>query len=59
MNDVVTVEDALSTRAQKEQAKQADLPLYASRVKVHPKNVSGIFRRLKWAVLILLDNSLA
>ena len=54
MNDVVTVEDALSTRAQKEQAKKADLPLYASRVKVHPKNVSGIFRRLKWAVLILL-----
>ena len=54
MNDVVTVEDALSTRAQKEQAQQAGQPMYASRVKVHPKDVSGVFRRLKWAVLILL-----
>ena len=57
MNDVVAVEDALSTRAQKEQARQAaqaGLPMYASRVKVHPKQIAGVFRRLKWAVLILL-----
>ena len=54
MNDVVTVEDALSTRAQKEQAQEAGLPMYASRVKVHPKEIGGVFRRLKWAVLIAL-----
>jgi cytochrome c oxidase accessory protein FixG len=28
--------------------------LYASRVKIHPKDVSGLFRRLKWAALIIL-----
>ena len=57
MDDVVTIEEALSTRAQKEQARQAEQagqPMYASRVKVHPKDVSGTFRRLKWAVLIVL-----
>jgi len=57
MNDVVTVEDALSTRAQKERARQAvqaGQSMYASRVKVHPKQIAGTFRRLKWAVLIVL-----
>jgi cytochrome c oxidase accessory protein FixG len=39
-------DDALSTRVQK-----ASLPLYASRIKVYPKAVSGLFRRIKWAVL--------
>ena len=28
--------------------------LYASRVKIQPKSVSGTFRRLKWAMLIVL-----
>ncbi|HJS32655.1 MAG TPA: cytochrome c oxidase accessory protein CcoG, partial [Alphaproteobacteria bacterium] len=27
------------------------MPLYASRIKVYPKQVSGYFRRIKWAVL--------
>ena len=48
MNDMVTVEDAVSTKVQKEQ------PLYADRIRVYPKKVSGIFRRVKWYVLILL-----
>ena len=29
-------------------------PLYADRVKVYPQRVSGLFRRIKWAVLIAL-----
>ncbi|MCB1380254.1 MAG: cytochrome c oxidase accessory protein CcoG, partial [Alphaproteobacteria bacterium] len=28
--------------------------LYASRVKIQPKDVSGTFRRLKWALLTVL-----
>ncbi len=28
-------------------------PLYASRVKVYPKLVHGIFRRLKWLVMVV------
>ncbi len=57
MDDLVAVEDALSTRAQKERAREAvqtGQSLYASRVKVHPKKISGTFRRLKWTVLIVL-----
>ncbi|MFM7344295.1 MAG: cytochrome c oxidase accessory protein CcoG [Tagaea sp.] len=42
----VAIEDARSVAAQKK-----ELPLYVSRIKVHPKDVSGTFRRLKWAVL--------
>ena len=42
----VPAEDARSVRAQK-----AELPVYASRIKVYPKSVRGTFRRLKWAVL--------
>lgn len=30
-----------------------DQPLYANRQKVYPKAVSGLVRRIKWAVLIL------
>ncbi|MCG8545867.1 MAG: cytochrome c oxidase accessory protein CcoG [Alphaproteobacteria bacterium] len=45
----IPLEDAESVRSQKEQ-----LPLYAPRVKVFPKRVSGIFRHLKWAALIVL-----
>lgn len=29
-------------------------PLYASRVKIHPQNIKGTFRRLKWWVLGIL-----
>ena len=39
-------DDAISTRVQK-----ASLPLYADRIKVYPKAVAGLFRRVKWAVL--------
>ena len=48
MSDTVQIEDALSVEAQKQQ------PLYAGRVQVYPKRVSGFFRRLKWAGLIVL-----
>jgi cytochrome c oxidase accessory protein FixG len=44
----VPVEDAVSTKVQK-----AESPLYVSRIKVHPKDVKGLYRRLKWAVLVL------
>ncbi len=39
-------EDVLSRDEQKQQ------PLYAGRVQVHPKAVSGSVRRIKWAILI-------
>ena len=42
----VAVDDAVSTKVQK-----AAQPLYASRIKVHPKSVSGPFRTIKWTVL--------
>jgi hypothetical protein len=48
MTETAQIEEALSVRAQKEQ------PLYAGRVQVYPKSVAGIFRRLKWAVLVAL-----
>ena len=48
MNEVVQVEDALSTRAQKES------PLYADRVRVYPKRVWGTFRRVKWIALSIM-----
>ncbi|MGI9433576.1 MAG: cytochrome c oxidase accessory protein CcoG [Geminicoccaceae bacterium] len=44
----VTVEDARSFKELKE------TPLYADRVPIYPKSVRGLFRRIKWAVLILL-----
>jgi cytochrome c oxidase accessory protein FixG len=31
-----------------------DAPLYAERAKVYPKRVRGLFRRIKWAALIVL-----
>lgn len=40
-----------STKAQLQNT-GPDAPLYADRVKVYPKAVSGPFRRAKWAVLI-------
>ncbi len=48
MSEVVEVHDALS------RAEQKASPLYAGRVKVYPKAVSGTFRRIKWAALIVL-----
>ena len=45
----VQVEAAESVRAQREK-----LSLYAPRVKVFPKKVSGTIRRAKWAVLVVL-----
>ena len=32
---------------------RAEQPLYANRIKVYPRRVSGTYRRLKWAVLAL------
>jgi cytochrome c oxidase accessory protein FixG len=48
MSQTVQVEDALSREKQKAQ------PLYAGRVQVYPKRVSGLFRRLKWTALTVL-----
>ncbi|MBT4045235.1 MAG: cytochrome c oxidase accessory protein CcoG, partial [Rhodospirillaceae bacterium] len=31
-----------------------DEVLYASRVKIHPQKISGLFRQLKWAALGIL-----
>ena len=39
-------DDAVSTKVQK-----ASIPLYANRIKVYPKAVAGVFRRIKWAIL--------
>ncbi len=44
----VTVEDVRSRRQYKSD------PLYVGRVPVHPKRVDGTFRRIKWAVLVVL-----
>ncbi len=44
----VATEDARSFKEQKED------PLYASRVQIYPKVVKGLFRRIKWAVLLVL-----
>ncbi|MBI3707652.1 MAG: 4Fe-4S binding protein, partial [Proteobacteria bacterium] len=45
--DVEAAEDAVSTRVQREA-----LPLYAARIKVYPKRVDGLFRRIKWGLLV-------
>ncbi len=42
-------DDFVSLRAQK-----AKLPLYVTRIKVYPRAVSGLWRRVKWAVLVAL-----
>ena len=44
----VTVEDVRSRREYKSDS------LYVGRVLVHPKRVDGTFRRIKWAVLVVL-----
>ncbi len=48
MNDAVAVEDAVSFKELKKD------PLYADRVRIYPKRVQGLFRRIKWAALIAL-----
>ncbi|MFZ0694981.1 MAG: cytochrome c oxidase accessory protein CcoG [Alphaproteobacteria bacterium] len=48
MSETVHVEEAVSVNA------DGKKPLYAPRVAVHPKRVDGVFRRLKWAALVLL-----
>ena len=45
---VVATEDVLSRDQQKQQ------PLYAGRVQVYPKKISGDVRRIKWAALAVL-----
>src|SRR4029450_1788927 len=45
-------DDAVSLKAQK-----AALPLYATRIKVYPRAVSGRWRTVKWSVLVLLLGS--
>ena len=42
-------DDARSVREQRERA-----PLYVGRVRVYPKRVRGLFRRMKWVALVLL-----
>ena len=47
MSEAVATEEVLSREEQKRE------PLYAGRVKVHPKSVRGRIRRIKWAALSL------
>jgi cytochrome c oxidase accessory protein FixG len=42
-------DDAVSLRTRK-----AELPLYATRIKVYPRAIKGRWRRVKWSALILL-----
>ena len=42
-------DEALSVNARK-----AELPLYVTRLKVYPKAISGTWRRVKWAALVML-----
>ena len=42
-------EDAVSLRTAK-----AALPLYITRIKVYPRAIKGLWRRIKWAALIVL-----
>ena len=44
--DDLNIHDAVSTKTLK-----AAAPLYASRIKVHPKDVQGRYRTIKWAIL--------
>ena len=42
-------DEAVSLRTAK-----AALPLYLTRIKVYPRAVAGLWRRVKWSVLVLL-----
>jgi cytochrome c oxidase accessory protein FixG len=48
VSDTVHIEDAVSVTA------GGKRPLYAKRIAIHPKRVSGFFRRLKWTALVVL-----
>lgn len=54
MNDAVDVEDAVSRKAQRDPGQNQSDKLYADRVKVHPRSIQGVWRRLKWAALVVL-----
>ena len=45
----VSEDEARSVKQQK-----AEVPLYVTRLKVYPKAVTGRWRTIKWAVLVLL-----
>ncbi len=47
MNEAIQVEDAVSSTA------GGKRPLYAPRVPIYPKRVSGTFRRIKWIALVV------
>lgn len=34
--------------------KEENQPLYVDRVKIHPQDIAGLFRKLKWAALVIL-----
>jgi cytochrome c oxidase accessory protein FixG len=36
------------------QQRKAEVPLYLKRIKVYPRAISGLWRRVKWAALLLL-----
>src|SRR5215510_12447956 len=42
-------DDAVSLRQRK-----AELPLYVNRIKVYPRAVTGLWRRVKWLAVIML-----
>ncbi len=48
MNEAIQVEDAVSSKT------GGKRPLYAPRVPIYPKRVSGTFRRIKWIALVVL-----
>ena len=35
-------------------ARKAEQPLYATRIKVYPQAIGGLWRRVKWSVLAVL-----
>ena len=45
-DDLIQAENAVSTKIQREAQ-----PLFATRLKVYPRAVRGLYRRIKWAVL--------
>jgi cytochrome c oxidase accessory protein FixG len=49
--------DALVSKRNPEEPSNSDTPLYADRVKIHPRSVTGFYRRLKtslmWAFLLI------
>lgn len=55
------IDEAVRAASPKMRARKAPLPpqpggdgaLYVPRVKIHPKRIDGVFRRLKWLIMIL------